>query len=370
MSRNKISVFGSSTGEEELEQLRDVLTSEWLGNGVKTKQFESEFQIRLDLPNFLMVNSGSSALHMACVLLDLPKGSEVILPTITWLSCAHAVILAGLKPVFCDVDLYTQNVTVETIIPHITKNTRAIMVVHYAGKPVDILPILDLGYPVIEDAAHAVDSSIDGKACGSFGEVGIYSFDSIKNIAAGEAGGLTCKTEKMFKRAEALRYSGIGHSGFEQSKTLKKWWEYNILEVFPKYMPNDLTSAVALAQLHKLDKLQNRRKEIWERYQAGLSKIKTLVLPTDVSVIEKHSYFTYFLQVENRDVFARKMLENGIYTTFRYHPLHLNSIFEQNNKYLPMSEVLNSKGINIPLHPKLSDKDIDYIINTIASIVL
>src|SRR6185436_14093308 len=198
-------------------------------------------------------------------------GSEVILPSLTWISCAHAVVLAGCVPVFCDVELDTQNVSARTIAPCITPRTRAIMVVHYAGKPVAMDDVLALGYPVIEDAAHAVDSTLNGRACGSMGTVGIYSFDAVKNLAMGEGGALTARDPELVARARLLRYCGIGKSGFQASTNKERWWEYAIVDVMPKMLPNDVAAAIGLAQLEKLDALQATRKRIWERYQQELA---------------------------------------------------------------------------------------------------
>lgn len=157
-----ISVFGSKVGAEELAEVRSTLEAQWMGIGPKTAAFEASFAKRLGLPDLALVDSGSNSLYLAVKLLGLPAGAEVILPSLTWISCAHAVLLAGCIPVFCDVDLDTQNVSVRTIEPCLTRRTGAIMVVHYAGKPVDMDGVLGLGHPVIEDAAHAVDSRLDG----------------------------------------------------------------------------------------------------------------------------------------------------------------------------------------------------------------
>ena len=184
-----IPVFASSVGPDELREVQACLESQWLGLGTRTKTFEHRFAERLGLDSFLLVDSGSNALYMAVELLALPPGSEVILPTFTWVACAQAVLLAGHRPVFCDVDPDTQNATADTIAAQITPRTKAVMVVHYAGKPVDMSPVLDLGFPVIEDAAHAVDSTIQERACGSLGDVGIYSFDPVKNLTTGGGGG-------------------------------------------------------------------------------------------------------------------------------------------------------------------------------------
>ena len=329
-----ISVFGSKVGNEEILQVSESINNQWLGMGPKVKKFENIFSKRLHIDNFIMVDSGSNALYMACKLLNLKKGSEIIVPSFTWVACANSVILAGYKPVFCDVDLTSMNITVENIKPHITEKTGAIMVVHYAGLPVDMDSILSLELPVIEDAAHAVDSIYKGKSCGSIGDVGIYSFDAIKNLAVGEGGGLTMKSSELFDRAKTLRYCGIGKSGFDASETNHKWWEYNIRESFIKMNPSD---------------------------------IEEIITPLESTPGYKHSYFTYAIRVKNRNELAKYLLDNGVYTTVRYHPLHLNEIYKQTYKILPNCETLNDEALNIPLHPNMSGQDADVVVELISS---
>ena len=363
-----ISVFGSRVGAEELEEVRSSLESQWMGIGPKTKSFESEFSSRLGLPDLALLDSGSNSLFMAIKLLKLPPGSEVIVPSLTWIACAHAVVLAGCKPVFADVELDTQNISRHTIEPHLSPKTAAIMVVHYAGKPVDMDGVLRFGRPVIEDAAHAVDSYLNGKACGSLGNVGIYSFDAVKNLAMGEGGGLTARDPELVAQARLLRYCGIGKSGFQASADKERWWEYKIVDFMPKFMPSDIHAAIGLAQLRKLDQLQARRKVIWDIYQSEFASLEWLVRPEDAAPNEKHSYFTYFVRVldGSRNKLAKYLYDKGIYTTLRYHPLHMNPIYNSTAK-LPNSERLNEEGLNIPLHPNLSDSDVAQVISAIRS---
>lgn len=365
-----INVFGSRVGQEEITHVSKVMESQWMGFGKKVEEFESLFQEKTSTQNFLMVDSGSNALFMALTLLDLPKGSEVILPSFTWVSCAQAVLMNGLKPVFCDVEVSSQNVTADLIKPHITSNTSAIMVVHYAGKPVDMDPILELGIPVIEDAAHAVDSYYKGKLCGSIGDVGIFSFDAVKNITTIEGGGIITRTKEMYERAKRLRYCGIGKSGFEAAASSAnqnvRWWEYNISEPFIKMLPNNVGAAVGIEQLKKLEDLQGHRKKIWDFYQNNLNG-DFLQKPLDSNEDERHSFFTYVISVNrDRDALARFLMDNGIYTTLRYHPLHLNSLYGSNN-ILPNSEKLNEIALSLPIHPNVTLEDANYIVEKIHS---
>jgi len=363
-----ISVFGSKVGQEELDEIHTSLDAQWMGIGPKTKTFEQEFARRLCMPDFVLLDSGSNSLFLAMKLLNLLPGSEVIVPSLTWISCAHVVVLAGGLPVFCDVDLETQNVTAETITPHMTTKTRAVMVVHYAGKPVRMDPILELGLPVIEDAAHAVDSKLGGRACGSMGTVGAFSFDAVKNLAMGEGGGVTAHDPAIIERSRLLRYCGIGKSGFEASANKARWWEYNIADFSLKFLPNDINASIGLAQLRKLDALQAYRKQIWELYQKEFADLGWLKRPSDPAPDEQHSYFTYFVRLPlgKRNAFAEYLYEHDIYTTLRYHPLHMNPIYKSTSK-LPNCELLNDVGLNLPLHPNLSSADTEKIIATVKA---
>ncbi len=361
-----ISVFGSSVGQDEIEEVKSSLEAQWMGIGPKVRAFESAFSQRLKLPDFALLDSGSNSLYMAVKMLDLPKGSEVILPSFTWISCAHAVVLCGCSPVFCDVELETHNVTIDTILPHITPKTKAIMVVHYAGKPVRMGSILELGLPVIEDAAHAVDSKLGEQYCGSIGTIGIYSFDAVKNLASPDGGGVTAKDRSLVERVRTMRYCGIGKSGFEASATKDRWWEYNVVDFFPRFLPNDIAASVALAQLRKLDQLQAHRKRTWELYQNEFSSLGWLICPQNAAPDEQHSYFTYCVRIMNgkRDEFAKYLLDKGIYSTLRYHPLHMNQIYKSTVK-LPICEQLNEEALSLPIHPRLTKDDLEHIVASV-----
>jgi aminotransferase len=339
-----ITVFGSKVGEAEIANVVSCMESQWMGFGGNVTKFEEKFAAKYHVPNFAMVDSGSNALFLAVTLLDLPKGSEVIVPSFTWVSCAQAVVMAGHTPVLCDVDLRTMNVRREDIERRMTPRTRAIMVVHYAGLAVDLDPILALGLPVIEDAAHAVCSTYKGKPCGAIADVGIYSFDAVKNLTTGEGGAVATRDPERLARAKALRYCGIGKSGFEaavaSAKGKTRWWEYNIHEPFVKMLPTNMAAAIGLAQLDRMDELQKTREAIWRRYQEEFARMPWITTPVDAKA-DTHSYFTYCIRVPKRDELAHFLLDQGVYTTLRYHPLHLNPLYGQMDIRLPNCEQLN-----------------------------
>ena len=363
-----INVFGANTGEDEAARAAVAIKKGWMGMGTNVRAFEDKFSSHLGVSDFVMLDSGSNALYMAVRLLNLPVGSEVIVPSFTWVACGHAPLLAGCQVKFCDVDLDTQNVRAEDLERALTPNTRAVMVVHYAGLPVRMNDIRSLGLPVIEDAAHAVDSSIGPSACGTIGDVGIFSFDAVKNLATPEGGGLFAAREDAMAAAKQMRYCGIGKSGYD-SKNKDRWWEYDVAYVWPKTVPNDVSAAIGLAQLERLPDLQKRRREIWDFFQTELANIPWLIRPTNPDSGTRHSYFTYFIRIVNgwRDALARYMMDNGVYTTLRYHPLHMNPVFASQER-LPNCELLNDQGLNLPLHPAMSENDAGKVVDLLRVI--
>ncbi len=355
-------------GSEELAEIQDCLERQWPGPGPKSATFEAEFCQYRGLPNLVVVNSGSSALYLATTLLALPPGSDIIVPSFTWVSCAHSILLAGHRPVFCDVDLDTQNVTADTIAEAMTPATRAIMVVHYAGLPVQLQPVIALGLPIIEDAAHAVASMLAGRPCGGIGDIGVFSYDAVKNLAMGEGGAVTSRHQALADRARLLRYCGVVKSGFDAANTAHpRWWEHEICAVFPKLLASDLNAAVGLAQLRKLDALQARRKHIWDIYQKEFADLDWLRRPSEAGPADRHSYFTYLVRIPNRDRSARTLYQQGIYTTLRYHPLHLNPIFDTKVS-LPNTERLGADALNLPLHPRLTDDEVATIVAAVRTL--
>jgi dTDP-4-amino-4,6-dideoxygalactose transaminase len=261
------------------------------------------------------------------------------------------------------------NVRAEDIQARITDKTAAVMVVHYAGLAVDMDPILALGYPVIEDAAHAVDSTYKGKPCGAIGDIGIFSYDAVKNLTVGEGGGITAREPVRIERAKVMRYCGIGKSGFDSAVSTAggkaRWWEYNIQEPFIKMLPTNLAASIGLAQLDRIDSLQVRRKEIWDAYQRELSTVPSLITPPEAPTGDRHSYFTYCIRVPRRDELAHYLLSEQIYTTLRYHPLHLNPLYRQMDVRLPNCEQLNQDALSIPIHPRMSNEDVEKVVDRI-----
>ena len=363
-----ISVFGAKVSEKERSYLEVALSNNWLGYGALCQNFEHRCGTELGLDKFLMVNSGTSALYLAVKALNLPPGSEVILPSFTYIGCATAVIACQLIPVFADVDSKTQNITADLIAEKISINTKAIIVVHYAGLPAEMDKILQLNIPVIEDAAHAIGAMYKGRRCGTYGQIGIYSFDGTKNIAAGEAGGLVFNNTNEYSFVKSQRLCGVTATGFDQAQAgASAWWEEKMTSPSLRFMPSDITGAIALGQLDALTQNQEKRKYLWNIYQKELKQFEDLTTPSEAQQGDVHGYFTYFVQSAggHRDALIRHLLNNDVYTTLRYQPLHY-TLAEYAHGALSATELLAKQGFNLPLHPSVTDTDMDKIISLIS----
>lgn len=362
-----IKVFASKTGQEEIDEVTNTLKSQWLGIGNKVYQFEEELVERNKFNSVVMTDNCSNSLYTAIKLFNFAPGSEIILPSLTFISCAHAVVLNNCIPVFADVDYDTMNISIDTILPLITSKTAAIMVVHYAGLPVDMKPIIELGYPIIEDAAHAIDSKLNGIYCGALGDVGCFSFDSMKNLSAGEGGAMVSASPTFTEKVRRLRYCGIAKSGVDAAKEGKgRWWETEAFYASIRQMPNDIIASIALAQLRKLDILQKVRKHVWDTYQEEFKNLPVL-LPKNASENQQHSYFTYALRFKSddvRDAMAHYLYKNDVYTTLRYYPIHMMKLYKTNQS-LKHTEWINDLALNLPIHPDISDDDLDKIVSLV-----
>jgi len=360
-----INVFGSCVGAEELAEIKSSLDAQWLGMGKKVATLEQMLADKLEVKEFTLIDNASNGLYMALEILNLPKYSEVVIPAVTWISCANAVLLAGYKPVFADVDYDTCNITTATLNNVLTDRVKAVMVVHYAGMPA----IIKTNLPIVSDAAHAVDSKYNDVPLSLLHTISVYSFDSMKNIACGELGGICSNNTRYQSLTKKMRYCGILKSGLNASTDKAKWWEYEIDEPFIKMLPDDIAASIGIAQLKKLDILQAKRKAIWDKYNDNFKDINWIAIPPEIPRGIKHSYFTYFIKVINgkRNELARHLLNKGIYTTVRYEPLHLYKAYGS-RQVLPIAEKLNEQLLNLPLHPNLTTSEVEYIIKTIKEL--
>jgi len=363
-----IQIFSNSLGIEELQAVGEVFKSGWLGNCEKTKEFEARFERKLDHPLFktLATNSCTSALMVALRTLGIGEGDEVLIPSIHFVGVANAVIMCGATPIFCDVDPEYWNASSSDLDRRRTDRTKAVILLHYGGHPCDMDAIRHVceGLYIIEDSANSISSTWNGQHVGTLGHAGVWSFDAMKTLVTGDGGMLAIRKE-FYDKAMAFRYLGLTTPSGIDNKEQDKWWEFQLDEISDRNTMNDITAAIGLIQMDRLNGFLRRRKAIWEIYQREFKDHPNLVIPPEPLPGTTSSYYFYWLKVKKgRDELARELRKAGVYCTFRYFPLHMIEKYHSTSKLL-VSHYLSEVGLNIPLHQNLTDSDLDLIINLI-----
>ncbi|GAB1338440.1 DegT/DnrJ/EryC1/StrS family aminotransferase [Streptomyces sp. E-15] len=374
-----IHLFQPQTGELELAAVAEVFADRWLGHGPRTKAFETEFATHLDVDpaHTIFLNSGTAGLFLALECLDLAEGDEVVLPSLSFLAAANAVVAAGARPVFCDVDPRTLNPTARHIEAALTERTKAVIVLHYGGYPGDIEAIAalcrDRGVPLVEDAACSVDSRVDGRAVGTFGDLAMWSFDAMKVLVTGDGGMLWVRDPERAARARRLAYHGlVQSSGFGHARVSHRWWELEVPEVGRRVIGNDLTAAIGRVQLGRLPEFTARRRAIVELYDRELAGAEGVLTPPPPPAGHESTHYFYWVQFADgiRDDIASELLAADIYTTFRYAPLHKVPAYRSADQApLPSSDHAAARTLCLPLHPGLTDDDVRTVAATLRKAV-
>jgi perosamine synthetase len=364
----KVQLFRPQVSEDAIQAVGDVLRSGWLGLGPRTEEFENAFAKYVGAPHCVALNSGTSAIHLALRLLDLPKKSEVITTALTFVATNHPILYEGLKPVFADIDPETGNLSVEAVADRITERTRALMLVHYGGYPCDLDEFYalahDRGIAVIEDCAHACGATYKGRRIGSQGDLHAFSFHPTKNLPTGDGGALTVRSADDDRRLRRLRWLGIDKDTYRRAEEDSDQWEYEVTEVGFKYHMNDITAAIALHQLPLVDEGNARRASIAAQYRAGLSRIPGVRLLRDES--DRVSSFHLFpILAERRDQLIAKLREADIEAGMHYRRNDEYPMYECHD--LPQTEGFWRRVVTLPMHLQLSDEQVSYVIDTIAS---
>lgn len=369
-----IHLFQPTLGREELDAVSKVFESNWVGKGAITDQFEDDFAAHLGVDTVLVrsVNTCTEGLFQSMVLLGIGSGDEVIVPTISHVSAANAVASSGAKVIFCDVDKRTLNATASFIERKITAKTKAVIIVHYGGLPCEMSDICQLlqqkPIALIEDSACSVASRYAGKACGTFGDIGAWSFDSMKIAVTGDGGMMYFRTADLSQRFEELIGLGVSPpSGFASPKR-ERWWEFEISTYGRRATMNDVASAIGVTQLKKLPDMITRRQEIHSYYDRELADLTWLRLPPGVPDNMVSSYYLYWIQTapEIRDRLAVCLRNNDIYTTFRYYPLHSVKYYGTTDR-LESAEEAAQATLCIPNHQSLSNEDLGKIVEHIVA---
>lgn len=364
-----IQLFKPYMDEEEVQAVAEVLRSGWIGLGPKTAEFEQAFAAFLGASYAVGLNSATAALDLAVRLLRINHGDEVIVPTVTFVSTAHAVAYNLATPIFADVDPDTLLIDIEDVARKITPRTRAIIPVHYGGRPVDIDRLREVAgdIPLIEDAAHACGAEYKGRKAGTLGDLACFSFHAVKNLATGDGGALVTSDRALMERAKRLRWLGIDRGTWDRTGADRSyWWQYFVDEIGLKCHMNDIAAAIGLVQLRKLPATNARRRQIAEMYTAGLSDLPWLRTPAMDTADSISAWHIYCIQVEGRDDLNVYLQERGIGTGVHYKPIHLYACYG-NRPHLPQAESAFERILSLPMHPGLSDDDVQQVIEAIRS---
>jgi len=358
MRMSKIKLFDPYVDKSETRAIKRVLDSHFWASGSGSgdvRKFEKAFSKYINSKNSVALNSGTAALNLALSMYNI-KNKEVILPSLSFVSTANAIIENGGIPKFVDIEEKTLCIDHKKILESISKKSKIILPVHFAGFSSNLEEITKIckkyNLHLIEDAAHAAGSTYKNKKIGSHGELVCFSFHPVKNLAM-PTGGLISINRKDHKKISNIlkekRWCGISN---------RKGSDYDIKNIGWNYYMNEFSAAIGLEQLKKLDKANNIRKKIAKKY------FEEIVLERKMPFDKRCSYHFYWIRVKNRSKFRKKLSEKGIETGIHYKPIHKFSFYKSKNR-LPITEKISKEIVTLPTHPNISENDLKRIIKTV-----
>lgn len=359
-------------GGNEKKYLNECIDTGWVSSeGPFVKQFEEKFSDRVGRNHAIAVTSGTAALDLAVEALEIGSGDEVILPTFTIISCIEQIIRSGAKPVLVDSDLKTWNMDVKQVENKITERTKAIMVVHIYGLPVDLAPILKIAkkydLKIIEDAAQMLGQTYNGKPCGSFGDISTFSFYSNKHITTGEGGMVVTNDKKLADHCRSLRNLCLEPKKRFVHKRLG--WNYRMTNV---------QAALGLAQLERLDEFVSYKKEMGRKYSDGLKGVKGVQLPLSKTEYSENIYWIFGIVLdESTDLDAENMIEKlatkGVGCRPFFCPMNMQPVLGDmglfNGESYPVADKLYQRGFYIPSGLALTEHQIDRVIHALIEVL-
>lgn len=374
-SMRQVRLFRPSVGEEELENIRDVFERAWLGLGPKLAAFEEEWSRYIGAPASIGVNSGTAALHLALAAFGFAPGAKVLVPALTFVASATAALYNRLEPVFVDVDPHTLSMDLADLERKITPDCVAVVAVHFGGYPVAMDQLMALAaahkLKVVEDCAHAVGGSYQGRKLGTWGDIGCFSFEEKKGMTTGDGGMISSHDAELIAPLKVQRWVGIDKDTWQRAGTYTgdndaRHWYYEVAVLGYKYNMNDLSAAIGLAQLRKLDRFNARRTALVARYLEALAGIGHLepLLPYRTDGLD--AYWLMGIRSGQRDALIRHLKRNGVATGVHYMPLTLHPLFAAHAGSAPVAERIWHSFLTLPLHVDLSDDDVDYVAAMLA----
>ncbi len=378
----KFIVFGSPRIEkEEINEVIDSIKTGWLSAGPKVVRFEEDFKRYMESPYAVAVNSCTAGLFLSLVAAGIGQGDEVITTPFTFAATANVIIHRGAKPVFVDVDPQTMNIDVNQIESKITKRTRAIIPVHFAGRPCEMKAINSIAKKrkllVLQDAAHALETLYQGRKIGDFGDLTAFSFYATKNLTTGEGGMVTTKNRKWAEAIQVLASQGMTRGAWRRYSD-KGFKQYRIILPGFKFNMMDMQAAFGIHQLAKIEKFLKVRDKMWNAYDKALKDLP-LQVPAPVEPGSRHARHLYTILLDldalkiNRDQFQHELFKMGIGTGVHFISLHLHPYYRKaygfKSNDFPVSAYLSERTLSLPMSAKLTLAEVRTITDAVKKIV-
>lgn len=348
---------------EELDEIKKVLESGWVSQGPKVEEFERRVAEYLGVKHVIAVTNCTSALHLSLLSLGIGRGNEVIVADYTFPATAHSVLYCGAKPVFVDVDLKTYNIDPLKIEKKINKKTKAIIPVHTFGQPAEMDRIREIAennnLKIIEDAACALGSKYKGNYTGTIGDLGCFSFHARKGITTGEGGMIVTNDQNYAEKARHLSVFGMTAAWDRERNNKLTIPQFN--DVGYNYKMSDITAAVGVAQMKKLDIIIKKKKELAKYWNEKLEEIE-LIQPPYVAEFAEHVYQSYIARVDsriNRNQLVEAMMKKGIQTQIGTYSCHIQPVYSSKDKCPQSLEIFNS-SLALPMYYMLKESEIDF----------
>jgi dTDP-4-amino-4,6-dideoxygalactose transaminase len=379
--RKNYLIFGQPLVEEaEIEEVVKSLRAAWLGTGPKVAEFEKRVAAYKGVKHAVAVNSCTAGLHLSCLATGLQPGDEVITTAMTFCATVNAIIHAGATPVLADIDPDTWNIDCDQVRRRITSRTKAIMPVHFAGRPCDMDKLRAIArehnLKLIEDCAHAIETEYHGRKAGTFGECGVLSFYSTKNIVTGEGGMVLTNDDNIAARIKILALHGMSKDAWRRFSD-DGYKHYDVVEVGFKYNMMDLQAAIGIHQATRIDSYWQRRKEIWDRYLRAFSNLP-LELPRPEEPETRHALHLFTVLIDParcgcaRDEFILKLHKQNIGTGVHYRQIAQHPVYQEKFGWkemdYPNAQRFGERTVSLPLSPRLSDEDVSDVISAVRQV--
>ncbi|WJW76290.1 DegT/DnrJ/EryC1/StrS family aminotransferase [Thiohalobacter sp. IOR34] len=375
-------VFGAPDfSEAEMEAVVDCMRRRWVGTGPKVHEFEQAFAAYKGIDNAIAVNSCTAALHLSMKAIDIGKGDEVITTPMTFCATVNAIIHTGATPVLADCDRDSMNITAESIAQKITPRTKAILVVHFAGRSCDMDPILKLarqhGLAVVEDCAHAVETRYHERNAGTLGDIGCFSFYVTKNITTGEGGMVVTRDRSLADKIKILALHGMSNDAWSRFSDAG-YRHYQVVHAGFKYNMMDIQAVMGIEQLSRVESSWRNREAVWTRYMQAFKDLPCR-LPKPPEAGTRHAYhlFTPLLDIEqlsvSRDQVLHALTKENIGVGVHYIPIHMHPFYQENYGWkrgdFPNAEFIGERTVSLPLSGHLTDQDVDDVCTAFTKVL-